>query len=156
MNTRSVMTMLLISTLAAGCAEMGVFGGGPTYGETGGAVVAEAERRGRVSAIETIKVHEDYKLGIGTAIGAVAGGLLGRELGGSEHRTTGTVVGAAVGAAAGTVAESKLRQKDAQRVTVEMETGGQVVIVQPVDNRLTRGMSVLVQGSGESARVVPR
>jgi outer membrane lipoprotein SlyB len=61
-----------------------------------------------------------------------------------------------VGAGVGTVAEGKMKQKDAQRVTVQMQTGGQVSIVQPPDNRIRTGMNVLVVGSGENARVVPR
>ena len=44
----------------------------------------------------------------------------------------------------------------AQRVTVNMKTGGSVTIVQPMDGRLRDGMSVRVEGSGENARVVPR
>ncbi len=55
----------------------------------------------------------------------------------------------------GTVAESKMKKKDAQRVTVNMYTGGQVTIVQPVDSRLRSGMRVFVEGSGDTARVVP-
>ena len=49
-----------------------------------------------------------------------------------------------------------MKKKDAQLVTVQMRTGGQVTILQSVDSRLRHGMSVLVEGSGETARVVPR
>ena len=37
-----------------------------------------------------------------------------------------------------------------------MRSGGQVTIMQPVDNRLSNGMNVLVTGSGENARVIAR
>jgi len=58
---------------------------------------------------------------------------------------------------AGTYAESKMGGKtDAQRITVNMVTGGRVTITQPRDDRLREGMRVRVEGSGESARVVPR
>ncbi|RPI44393.1 MAG: glycine zipper 2TM domain-containing protein [Betaproteobacteria bacterium] len=141
--------------LAAGCADMGSWGG-TRYGETSGAVMNETDRLGTATSVESIQVDEDYKLGIGTAVGAVAGALLGSQIGSGRGSTVATVAGAAVGAAAGTVAEGKLSKKDAQRVTVEMRTGGQVTIVQPVDTRLRNGMRVRVEGSGESARVVPR
>lgn len=49
-----------------------------------------------------------------------------------------------------------MKKKDAQRVTVQMRTGGQVTILQPVDSRLRNGMDVVVEGSGETGRVVPR
>ena len=59
-----------------------------------------------------------------------------------------------MGAAVGTAAESKMKKKDAQHVIVKMTTGGQVTVVQPVDSRLRNGMNVVVEGSGDSARVV--
>lgn len=151
-----VMTSLLLAvTLVAGCAETGALGG-PKYGDTGGTVAGQADRNGRITALETVKVDGDYKLGVGTVVGAVAGGLLGSQIGSGRGSTVATVAGAAAGAAAGTVAESKMKKIDAQRLTVQMSSGGQVVIVQPVDSRLRNGMNVRVEGSGESARVVPR
>lgn len=148
-------SVFLAITLAFGCAEMGNLGG-PQYGDTTGTVASQTNRNGRITAVEIIKVDAGYKFGIGTAIGAVAGGLLGSQIGSGGGSTAGTVVGAAAGAAAGTYAESKINKIDAQRVTVQMNTGGQVIIVQPVDSRLRNGMNVMVEGSGETGRVVPR
>ncbi len=154
MKSKSAFPLFLAAVLVFGCADMGGLGG-PKYGETSGAVVTETDREGQIVTIEIVKVDDEYKLGIGAAVGAVAGGLLGRQLGGGEGSTTATVAGAAVGAAAGSVIESKMTRKDAQRVTVRMRTGGQVVIVQPVDSRLSNAMNVRIEGSGETARVVP-
>jgi outer membrane lipoprotein SlyB len=146
---------LTAAALLAGCADMPQLGG-PKYGESGGTATSYAERNGRITHIELIKVDEDYKFGVGTVAGAVAGGLLGAQIGEGRGNTAATVIGAAAGAAAGTVVESKMKKKDAQRITVQMTTGGTVTIVQPVDARLKPGMSVRVEGSGEAARVVPR
>lgn len=151
MNHRIALPVLLGLALAGGCAEMGSLGG-TKYGETS-APAAQAERDGTIAKLENIEVDDKYKLGVGTAVGAVAGGILGRSLGDS---TTATVAGAALGGVAGTYAESKLRKQDAQRVTVNMQTGGTVTITQPMDGRLREGMAVRVEGSGENARVVPR
>ncbi len=155
MKPKIVIPLLLAAVLASGCAEISSLGG-PKYGETSGTVASQADRNGSITAIEIIKVDNEYKLGVGTAVGAVAGGLLGSQIGSGGGSTAAAVAGAAVGAAAGTVAESKMKKQDAQRVTVQMRTGGQVTIVQPVDSRLTNGMNVLVEGSGETGRVVPR
>lgn len=152
MKSRIALPFLLTLTLAFGCAEMGQLGG-PQYGETGSTATSQVDRSGRITALEIIKVDDNYKLGVGTAVGAVAGALLGSQIGSGG---TGAVVGAAAGAAVGTVAESKLKKIDAQRVTVQMRAGGQATIVQPVDTRLRNGMNVMVEGSGETARVVPR
>jgi len=151
MNMRIAIPLLLIA-FAGGCADMGSLGG-TKYGETGGTAASQSDRNGTIAQLENIKVDDKYKLGVGTAVGAVAGGLLGAGVGDS---TTATVAGAVLGGAAGTYAESKVDKKDAQRVTVNMATGGRVTITQPIDARLRQGMSVRVEGSGENARVVPR
>ncbi|PKO72971.1 MAG: hypothetical protein CVU23_05150 [Betaproteobacteria bacterium HGW-Betaproteobacteria-17] len=152
MNQRTALPILLCVALLGGCAELGSLGG-TKYGETGTTVASQTERDGTIAQLENIQVDDDYKLGVGTAVGAVAGGLLGAGVGDS---TTATVAGAVLGGVAGTYAESKMSQKDAQQVTVNMVTGGRVTITQPVDNRLREGMRVRVEGSGENARVVPR
>lgn len=151
MNQRYAWSVVVVLALAGGCAEMGSLGG-PTYGETGGAVMSQTERDGTVATLENIEVDDAYKFGVGTAAGAVAGGILGAAVG----DTGATVAGAVLGGVAGTYAESKIHKQDAQRVTVKMKTGGSVTIVQPMDGRLREGMAVRVEGSGESARVVPR
>jgi outer membrane lipoprotein SlyB len=154
MKPKIAIALLLAAALTSGCAEMESMGG-PQYGETSGAVSSQADRNGTIASIETVKVDDSYKFGVGTVVGAVAGGLLGSQVGSGRGSTAATVVGAAAGAAAGTVAESKMKKKDAQRVTVNMNTGGQVTVVQPVDSRLRNGMRVFVEGSGDTARVVP-
>ncbi|OJW44494.1 MAG: hypothetical protein BGO60_04345 [Thiobacillus sp. 65-1059] len=152
MNMRIALPLLLLAALAGGCAELDSLGG-TKYGAADGAVASQADRDGTVAKLENIEVDDKYKLGVGTAAGAVAGGILGAGVGDS---TTATVAGAVLGGLAGTYAESKIHKADAQRVTVDMKTGGRVTIVQPMDGRLREGMGVRVEGSGENARVVPR
>lgn len=54
------------------------------------------------------------------------------------------------------VADSKMKKVDAQRVTVQMSSGGRLIIAQPVDSRLRSGMNVRIEDSGGTGRVVPR
>lgn len=152
MSHRIAFPLLLSLAVLGGCADLGSLTG-TKYGETGTATTSQAERDGTVAKLETIQVDDQYKLGVGTAVGAVAGGIVGGKVG---DGTAATVTGAVLGGLAGTYAESKMRKQDAQRVTVTMKTGGTVTIVQPVDSRLREGLAVRVEGSGESARVVPR
>ena len=152
MNARM---LIVFVALLFGCAEMGSMGG-PSYGETSAPSADQTSRDGTITALDVVQVDEDYKLGIGTVIGAVAGGLIGSQVGQGRGSTAAAVAGAAAGAAAGPYAQSKMKQKDAQRNTVQMRDGGQVHVVQPVDSRLRNGMSVVVAGSGENARVMPR
>ena len=155
MKSRMLVPTMLLAVAIAGCGEMPKVGG-PKYGESAGTVAGQSERSGKITALEIVQVDENYKFGVGTAVGAVAGGLLGSQIGKGDGSTLGALIGAAAGAVAGTAVESKMNKKDAQRVTVKMSTGGEVTIVQPVDSRLSSGMNVRVEGSGESARVVPQ
>ena len=152
MKSHTAILLLLSATLSVGCAELGSLTG-THYGETSGTLATQTQREGRITTLELVQVDDDLKLGVGTAVGAVAGGLLGSQMGSGSGAT---ILGSAVGAAAGTYAEGKLKKKDAQRVVVQMATGGQLTILQPVNARLRSGMSVRVEGSGETARVVPR
>lgn len=152
MKQRIAIPILGLAVLLSGCSDLGSLGG-TRYGESERTTASQSERNGTIAQLENIKVDENYKLGVGTAVGAVAGGLLGAGIGDSK---TATVVGAVVGGAAGTYAESKLKKKDAQRITVNMATGGRITITQPPDDRLREGLQVRVEGSGENARVVPR
>lgn len=152
MVRRIALPLCVLAVFTASCADMGSLGG-TKYGETGGSVASQTERDGTIVHIENLLVDNDYRPGVGTVVGAVAGGLLGA---GAGDGTTGTAVGAVLGGVAGTYAESKIVKKDAQRVTVDMATGGRVTIVQPVDARLREGLAVRVEGRGESARAVPR
>jgi outer membrane lipoprotein SlyB len=150
-------TCTLMALLGAGCQSMGM--NGPEYGATSGGPVAGAssyERQGRIADIVGVRLNEDYHLGIGTVVGAVAGGLLGHQIGGGSGNTLATIAGTVAGGAAGTAAEQRMKGKPAQRVTVDMRAGGTVTVVQPPNDRLWKGMPVVVVGSGESARVVPR
>jgi outer membrane lipoprotein SlyB len=156
MKQGMLVPVILLAMEMGGCSDMPQLGGGPTYGDTSGSVASQNERNGRITSLETVQVDESYKFGVGTAVGAVAGGLLGSQIGKGDGSTLGAVLGAAAGAVAGTAVQSKMKKQDAQRVNVRMATGGDVTILQPVDARLNTGMYVRVEGSGDSARVVPQ
>lgn len=151
-----ILLSLIVATFTAGCADTR----GSRYGEQAAPVRSagepESARYGRITALETVQVDKDYKFGVGTVVGAVAGGIIGHQFGGGSGKTLLTIAGTLAGAAAGTAAESKLNKQDAQKVTVNMQSGGTLTIVQPVDSRLRNGMPVRVSGGGETARVVPR
>lgn len=156
MKLRTLVPAILFTMGVGGCSDMPQLGGGPKYGDTSGSVASQSDRNGKITALDVVQVDENYKFGVGTAVGAVAGGLLGSQIGKGDGSTLGAVLGAAAGAVAGTAVESKVKKQDAQRVTVKMATGGEVTILQPADSRLNSGMNVRVEGSGESARVVPQ
>ena len=151
-----ILMLLIGAFLTAGCANLGKSNYGERAAPVSNAGEPESARYGRVTSLETVQVDKDYQFGLGTVVGAVAGGVLGHQFGGGTGKTLLTIAGAAAGAAAGTATESKMNKQDAQRITIAMQSGGTITIVQPVDSRLKSGMNVRVNGSGETARVVPR
>lgn len=78
MNTRMLVPAILFAMVMGGCSDMPQWGGGPKYGDTSGSIVSESDRNGRITALNAVKVDENYKLGIGTAVGAVAGACSAR------------------------------------------------------------------------------
>ncbi len=156
MNITRIAVVALAAVLAAGCAEMNPV----RYGETAARPPAVAEpvnaRFGRIAQVDIVQVDEKYQFGVGTAVGAVAGGIIGSQVGKGSGNTLATVLGAVAGGLAGTAVESKTKKQDAQQVTVNMDTGGRITITQPVDTRLRAGLRVRVEGSDQTARVIPR
>lgn len=92
--------------------------------------------------------------------GAIVGGLLGSTVGNRSGRTLATAVGAIAGGFGGGYAESQLTAKQALQVTVRLQTG-QVIGVVETDYRLAVGQRVQVihnRGAGYNAsttRVLP-
>jgi outer membrane lipoprotein SlyB len=155
MNISRYAVIVIAAALTSGCADMRPV----RYGETATpAPINERvqDRYGRIARVEIVQVDDDYRFGVGTAVGAVAGGIIGSNIGGGSGNTLATVLGAVAGGVAGTAIESKTRKQQAQQVTVDMDTGGRLVITQPIDSRLRSGMRARVEGSGDTARVVPR
>ena len=154
MNLRNALPLVCAVALIGGCAELGTQGG-PSFGESTTSTTSQSDRYGTIARLEYVQAeNKQYKLGVGTAVGAVAGGIVGSQVGDS---TGATVAGAVLGGLAGTYAESKIgKGSAAQHVTVNMNSGGRITILQPQDTRLQEGMRVRVEGSGDNARVVPR
>jgi len=84
---------------------------------------------GMVIAVRNVNIEGEV-----TNAGVYGGGVVGGALGSTVGRGTGSRIAAAVGAAAGAVVgpkiEKQLTKKVAQEITVELDDGGTVVVVQ--------------------------
>ena len=91
---------------------------------------------------------------VGTVGGGVVGGVLGNMVGGGRGKTLATIAGAALGAAGGYAGEKALTKQNGLEITVELENGQQLSIVQAADQQFSPGERVRVlRGSDGSARV---
>ena len=118
----------------------------------------ETKRLMRVRYAEVIDIRPvkiDGEAGfIGETGGAAVGYTVGRTIGdGSGSRVAGAVGGVA-GAVAGTAIETKLTEQDGYAITVRLDSGREIVIVQPADVAFGPGERVRVlTSSGGRARV---
>ena len=139
--------VVLFLSLAA-CAN---YGGGTYSGSQ--SRIAHTVEYGQITAIGPAMI-EDSPSGLGLLGGAVAGGVLGSLIGSGRGRTVGAVAGALGGAAAGHVIEREMGKSNAQEISVRLDSGKEIAIIQGVDEHFSVGARVRVlRGSDGSARV---
>ena len=131
----AVMTVLLV----ASCAQS------PSVGET-------EIRQGRITRIDPVSLEGSHQLGLGAIIGGIAGGVLGHQIGGGTGQTVATIAGVLGGGAVG----QGVQNRYGEHIMVNLGSGYEVGITQPVDPNLRVGDAVRIEGSGSDARVVRR
>ncbi len=87
---------------------------------------------GTVTAATQVQI-EGTKSGIGTAAGGAAGGVAGSSIGGGRGRVLGAIAGAVVGGLAGSAAEEGITRKTGLEITVQLDSGEILAVVQEAD-----------------------
>lgn len=96
---------------------------------------------------------------VGTITGAAAGAAVGQSIGEGMGKTAATIIGGAAGAVAGGAIEKKLTTKIGLEITVKLEDGRTVAVIQektPEDNFRQGDAVQIIYGSDGTARVRPR
>jgi outer membrane lipoprotein SlyB len=109
-------------------------------------------KTGTVESLRTVKL-EGTKSGVGTAAGAVVGGVAGSTVGHGKGSVVAAVVGAVVGGIAGSAAEEGITRKDGIEITVKLDSGSLVAVVQEADEQFQPGERVRLLESGGTTRV---
>ena len=132
---------LTIATLAAatltGCANRSM--SGQTFPRSSAQSVWNVDY-GEVVDVREVKVEGEASL-LGILIGGAIGHAAGTEISGSPNAGA---VGAVVGAAAGAATEQAVTNTDALQITVELDSGSTVAIVQDDEDRFEDGERVRV------------
>ncbi|MCL6263102.1 glycine zipper 2TM domain-containing protein [Craterilacuibacter sp. RT1T] len=138
--------------------ELGNLGALENQGQGGGGYNNPQLRFGRVVSISPVQIPSASHLGIGSVIGAVAGGLLGSQVGGGTGRDVAAVLGALGGGYLGNRLEQNqnAQPQAGQYVVVSLQNGVNVGVTQPASGQLFVGQNVVIEGSGNEARVVPQ
>ena len=82
---------------------------------------------GLVKMVEPVQVHGDGT--VTSLLGMIAGGVLGHQIGGGSGKDIATMGGTMVGAVAGANADIR----EAQRITIEFDSGKTITTVLPLD-----------------------
>lgn len=120
-------------------------------------------KRGEAREIQTVKTGvvesvrqvrlEGTKSPVGSVGGAAVGGIAGSTVGHGRGSAIATVVGAVVGGLAGAAAEEGITRKDGVEITVKLDSGNLVAVVQEADEVFAPGEKVRIVESGGVARV---
>lgn len=90
---------------------------------------AQTVKMGVVESVRMVKI-EGTKSHVGTVAGAVVGGVAGSTVGEGKGSIIGAVVGAVAGGLAGSAIEEGVTRKDGLEITVKLDNGTMLAIVQ--------------------------
>ncbi|MDA3877301.1 MAG: glycine zipper 2TM domain-containing protein [Halothiobacillus sp.] len=136
----SVMIVGSLTVLLTGCAGSM---SSDTYSQNA-AMQMQDVLYGTVEGVRGVRI-EGTRSPIGVIGGAIVGGLLGSTVGGGRGKDLATVGGAIAGGVAGSAIEQGTTQQNGVEITVRLDNGRVVSIVQAVDNqRFSPGQRVQV------------
>lgn len=145
------LTAVGLATHLAGCASSNA---GNVYSRAE-ARQAQVVKFGTIEAVQPVRI-EGRTGYLGAATGAVLGGLAGSTVGGGTGQKAAVVAGAVAGGAAGQAAEQNLTQADGLELTVRLENGNVMAIVQEQgEQQFQLGQRVRVIQHNGTYRVSP-
>ena len=148
MRNITIIAITAITVLLAGCASSN---SGSVYSRDEARRV-QTIKTGVVESVRQVKL-EGTKSPVGTAGGAVVGWIAGNQVGHGAGQAIATVVGAIVGGIAGAAAEEGITRKNALEITVKLDSGPLVAVVQEADEEFHPGEKVRLVESGGTTRV---
>ena len=150
-NIKLVAITVLMALFLSGCIS-DLTGTAYSRGE---ARQMQTVRYGKVKELELVKI-EGTQSGIGAAAGGAVTGIGASNLGGGRGTAIYSIAGALAGGLLGNWAEEKMTRKQGVNVTVQLDDGGTISVVQEVDpgQNFSVGSRVKVMGQNEATRVV--
>lgn len=90
-------------------------------------------RYGVVDSVTPVVIEGRTDGAVGTGAGAIVGGIAGSNVGGGSGRAVGAVIGAVAGGVLGNKIESAATRKQGQEITVRLDSGETISLVQEVE-----------------------
>jgi outer membrane lipoprotein SlyB len=115
---------------------------------------AQSVQLGTILSIQNVKTKGDNN-GLLTLGGAAVGGIAGSNIGQGKGAAVGTILGALAGGFGANAAQEGLGSKTALEITVKLDSGRMISIVQDPDVPLAVNQRVRVLSGRGTDRVVP-
>lgn len=148
MKFSKLVLVAVLSILVAACASSN---SGSVYSREDARKV-QTVKTGVVESVRSVKL-EGTKTPIGTVAGGVVGGVAGGSIGHGAGSTIAAVIGAVAGGIAGSAIEEGVTRKDALEITVKLDGGSMIAIVQEADEQFKAGDKVRIVENSNTSRV---
>jgi outer membrane lipoprotein SlyB len=148
MKTTQLFAVGLLSIFLGACASSN---SGSVYSRDDARKV-QTVKTGLVESVRQVKL-EGTKTPIGTVAGGAIGGIAGSSVGHGNGSSIVAVIGAVIGGIAGSAAEEGITRKDALEITVKIDGGALVAVVQEADEPFKAGDKVRLIENGATTRV---
>jgi outer membrane lipoprotein SlyB len=148
MRISKLLLVAFISVFLAACASSN---SGSVYSRDDARKV-QTVKTGVVESVRAVKL-EGTKTPIGTVAGGAVGGIAGSSIGGGRGSAIAAVIGAVAGCLAGAAMEEGVTRKDALEITVKLDGGAMIAIVQEADEQFHPGDKVRIVENADTSRV---
>lgn len=148
MKIVQILTIACLSLFLAACASSN---SGSVY-KRDDARRVQTVKTGVVESVRTVKL-EGTKSPVGTIAGGAVGGIAGSSIGSGRGSAIAAVIGAVAGGLAGSAVEEVATRKDALEITVKLDGGGLIAIVQEADEAFSPGDKVRIVENADTSRV---
>ena len=149
MKTASWAALLAAVGIVAGCAHPGMGSGDYRRYETQGEQIV---RFGVVESIREVRINP-MDTGVGAATGAMLGGIAGSHAGRGSGEVAGAIAGAVIGGIIGQNVERDANQRPGHEITVLLDSGRYIAVVQEADEQFRAGDRVRVLSGRRTTRV---
>src|SRR6185369_13662529 len=141
---------LACAGLAAACAYPGPPGNSQYRAYE--ALGEQSVRFGVVESVREVRI-DPYDSGLGAFTGAALGGIAGSTVGGGSGQVAGAIAGAVLGGIVGQNVEKSANERPGIEITVLLDSGKYISIVQVGDEPFRPGDRVRVLSSGRGSRI---
>ncbi|MDY6993760.1 MAG: glycine zipper 2TM domain-containing protein [Pseudomonadota bacterium] len=125
-SVKIIITIFTVTLMVGGC--MPSSKSGSVYSRNQARQVQQVEM-GKVVSVRSVRL-EGTKSPVGSLGGAIIGGIAGSTVGGGRGKSIATTVGAIAGGLAGAAVEEGVTRDDALEITVQLDDGRMISIVQ--------------------------